>query len=149
MDRAPQVVFDYSGSLDLARQSWRMADQLEQLGRDRGARASAALVGWTGAYADEFVGRVDDEVRTAMAIAGELRAEANGWATEWKKAIDQENYNRYQDACDRARGERSNLDKVVGALFGHDDLPSPPRLADTPASPGFYPTRTVADYSRH
>jgi hypothetical protein len=146
MTRSPQVVFDFTGSLDLARRSWRLADQLEQLGRQRGTRADAALVGWLGPYAFEFIRRIDSETQDAAHLAAQLRAEADGWATEWKKAMDQENYNRYQDACDRARADRDTWDNVKGFFVGHDDLPKPPALAAAPSAPAYTATRQFAHY---
>ena len=149
MAYAPRVVFDFDGSLRLARLSWHLADLLDQLARRRGDDARAALVDWAGAFADEFVVRIDGELVTAARLSEQLRAEAGGWAIEWKQAMDQENYNRYQAACNRVRQKRSGWDSFTGALFGHDDLPSEPRLAALPAAPDYLATRQFADYSRY
>lgn len=146
---APAVVFDFDGALQLARLSWQTAGELDRLRRERGSQAAAALTGWSGAYGVEFVARVDAETQAASVLAEQLRAEATGWAEEWKQAMDQENYNRYQAACDRVRDDRSFLDGVVGFFGGHDDLPDTPRLATRPAPPSFGATRTFADYSRY
>lgn len=146
---APAVVFDFDGALQLARLSWQTADELDRWRGERSTQAAAALDGWTGAYGTEFVGRVDTELQTAVVVAEQLRAEANGWAEEWKQAMDQENHNRYQTACDRVRSGRSFLDDVGGFLFGHDDLPPTPARAARPAPPSFSATRSFADYSRY
>jgi hypothetical protein len=146
---APKVVFDFAGSLRLARLSWRLADLLDQMARTRGRNAGDALTDWTGGYATEFTVRIDDELVTAARLSEQLRAEAGGWAIEWKQAMDQENYNRYQAACTRVRSRRSGWDNFTGALFGHGDLPSEPDLALTPAAPYYYATRQFADYSRY
>lgn len=146
MGRSPKVVFDWSGSLRVARLSWTMAEQLDQLVGERSAAARAALASWLGVYADEFAARIDDEVRTAANLAEQMRGEANGWAEEWRKAMDQENYNRYQDACDRVRDDRDLGDKIAGFFTGHDDLPDQPAPAASPAPPNFAPTRKFASY---
>jgi hypothetical protein len=145
---ARTVAFDFDGALQLARLSWQSADELDRLRCERGGQAAAALTGWAGSYGVEFVRRVDTETQTALVLAEKLRAEATGWAEEWKQAMDQENWNRYQAACDRVRAGRSFVDDVVGFFGGHDDLPDTPAAAARPAPPSFTPTRTVADYSR-
>jgi hypothetical protein len=144
--RAPSVVFDFDGALQLARLSWQTADELDRLRGERGSQAAAALTDWVGAYGVEFAARTDSDVQGAFAVAEQLRAEANGWAEEWKQAMDQENYNRYQAACDRVRGDRSTLDKIGGFFVGHDDLPPTPKLADRPTPPLFAATRRFANY---
>jgi hypothetical protein len=146
MERSPKVVFDWTGALRAARLSWQAADDVERLIGERGRLASDALVNWSGAYATEFAARVDDELQTAAAVAGQLRGEAEGWAIEWKNAMDQENWNRYQAACDRVRDDRGLIDKVM-FWQGHDDLPPEPSMAAVPRAPGFVPTRQFANYS--
>ena len=145
----PPVQFDFDGGLQLARLSWRTADEVDLLAGGRRDLAVAALTDWSGAYGEQFALRVDDEVQTASVVARQLRDEAAGWATEWKQAMDQENYNRYQDACDRVRDDRGFLDTVGGALFGHNDLPPTPQLARTPQPPTYAATRQFADYSNY
>jgi hypothetical protein len=144
--RAPSVVFDFDGALQLARLSWQTADELDRLRGERCSHAAAALSDWVGAYGIEFTTRIDTEAQTAFVVAEQLRAEANGWAEEWKQAMDQENYNRYQAACDRVRDQRGTLDKIGGFFLGHDDLPSTPKLAARPAPPTFAATRGFANY---
>lgn len=145
--RSPAVVFDFDGALRLARLSWQTADELDRWRAARSSRAATALTGWTGTYATAFVARIDTEVQTALVVAEQLRAEANGWAEEWKQAMDQENFHRYQAACDRVRSRRDLLDDIGGFLFGHDDLPPTPSLAARPAPPSFSPTRAFAEYA--
>ena len=111
--------------------------------------AVAALTDWSGAYGEQFTVRIDHELQGVAIVARQLRDEANGWAIEWKEAIDQENYNRYQAACDRVRDDRGFVDTIGGALFGHDDLPPTPRHAATPQPPTFAATSAFADYSTY
>jgi hypothetical protein len=148
-NRSAPVQFDFDGSLRLARLSWQTADELELTAGGRHDLAVAALTDWSGVYGEQFAGRIDDEMHTTSIVARQLRDEAGGWAIEWKQAMDQANYNRYQDACDRIRDDRGFLDTVGGALFGHDDLPPTPQLADTPQPPSFAATRRFADYSSY
>ena len=147
--RSAAVVFDFDGSLQVARLSWQAADELDRLRGERSTLAVDALTDWSGAYGVEFAGRIDDETLSASHLAEQLRGEANGWALEWTKAMDQENYNRYQDACDRAHDDRSVVDSVVGFFTGHDDLPPTPARAGQPQPPSFAATRTFADYSNY
>jgi hypothetical protein len=144
--RAPDVVFEFEGSLALARLAWATAGELESLMTDRRRRATETLLRWQGGSATEFGDRIEAEARAVAAIAAELRAEAGAWAIEWTHAIDQENYNRYQDACDQVRADTSIWDWGRDALFGEDDLPPQPAPAATPNAPTFAPTRSFAHY---
>ena len=143
------VVFDFDGSLALARSLYDVAADLEGVSVGRRALAGSALADWRGVYADEFTGRMDHEQRSGAAVAVQLRAEADGWAEEWRKAMDQENWDRYAAAVNRAKWKKGLLDKIGDAFFGDDDLPKTPRPAARPSGPMFAPTRSFADYSKH
>lgn len=146
--RSARVVFDFDGALQVARHSWQTADALDRLAAARRDDAEHAAVGWSGAYGVEFALRVDAELQGAATVAMQLRGEAEGWALEWTYAVEQENWHRYQDACDRVRDDRSLLEGVTGFFFGHDDLPPEPRAVATPQPPGFAATARLVDYSR-
>ncbi len=141
------VVFDFDGSLALARSLWSVADDLDALRVQRGGLADDALVDWLGVFADDFTLRADNEDATATFLVEQLRAEAQGWAVEWQKAMDQENWNRYTLAVERVKADRDWKDDLGGWLFGHDDLPPTPAAAAVPASPSFTATRSFANYS--
>lgn len=141
------VVFDFDGSLALARMLWTMADELDGLLVTRSSLAETALTDWIGNYANEFSGRIDHEQQAGSMLARQLRAEAGGWAEEWRKAMDQENWNRYAAAVDRVEADRGVLDSIGGFLFGHSDLPPQPSPAAVPVGPGFAATRSFANYS--
>lgn len=143
------VVFDFDGSLRLARRLWATADDLDAVTRDRQRMAEAALVDWSGAHAEVFALRMDEEAVTTGRLTVQLRGEAEGWADEWRKAIDQENRNRHAAAVRRVESQRGFLDGLVGWIAGHDDLPPEPRAAVRPLAPAFLPTRSFADYSRY
>lgn len=145
----PSVVFDFDGSLTLARKLFAMADELDLLLRSRLDLASTALAHWSGEYADDFVERIDTEQSVGVQLVGQLRGEADGWAVEWQRAMDQENWNRYAAAVKRVEHDRSLVDSFVGFFAGHDDLPSQPAPAGVPVAPGFWPTRSFANYSRY
>jgi len=140
------VVFDFDGSLALARSLWSVADELDGVRATREASAAEALVGWQGVYGDQFVTRVDHEQVSARVVAEQLRGEANGWAEEWRKAIDQVNRDRYAAAVRSVEADRGFWDDVGGFFFGHNDLPSEPSPAATPTPPGFAATRGFANY---
>jgi hypothetical protein len=108
--------------------------------------AGTALTDWSGEYATEFVQRANDEQQTGTTIVSQLRSEAEAWAVEWKHAMDQENWNRYQAKVKQVERDRSLLDDIGGFFFGHDDLPPTPAEAAVPTSPGFWPTRDFAHY---
>lgn len=145
----PAVVFDFTGSLELARRLWSMADELDALLGLRRTLGTEALAHWQGVYAVEFVERLDDELTTGSTLVGQLRGEAGGWATEWQKAMDQENWNRYAAAVQRVEDGRGWGDKIGGFFTGHDDLPPTPTGAGLPAASNFLPTRSFANYSAY
>ena len=140
------VRFDYDGSLQLARELWALADEVDAVATDRHAAADEALVDWLGPTRDRFGGRVDVEVADLHRIAADLRGGAQAWAQAWADALNLQNQRLYARAVDRAKRNRSTLDKFVGGLFGHDDLPSPPYVRATPAAPFFATTGGFARY---
>ena len=143
------VIFDWSGSLQLARKLWELAGRLEALSTSRGVQARSALVDWSGQKSVDFSARIAGEQADCIRLSHALRAEADGWAIEWTKAMDNENMVRYQLACQRVRDDRSALDKIGGFFVGHDDLPPQPRSARQPTAPGFVATRQLADFSAY
>lgn len=149
MAHRSRLVFDWEGSLRGARQLYAVADELQGLADRRSPLAEAALADWLGPFAVDFVNRLNDEVTNVNTLVPALRGEADGWALEWKRAMDQENWNRYANAVDRVHEKRSTWDSLWGGLTGHDDLPSTPNLAGIPAAPSYQPTRSFADYSSY
>lgn len=140
------VRFDYDGSLQLARELWGLADEVDAVGADRHAAAVEALVDWLGPTRDRFGGRIDVEVADLHRIATDLRGGAQAWAQAWADALNLQNQRLYARACARAERERSTFDKVMGGLFGHDDLPPPPATRATPTAPLFAATGSFARY---
>jgi hypothetical protein len=146
MDAAGSVRFDFEGSLDLARSLWRLAEELDQLLASRAAMASTALTGWTGRFGEQFAERANDEQSTGRTLAQMLRADAQGWALAWTRAMDEQNRVLYAREKQRVESDRGLLDSLGGAIFGHDDLPAMPRPASVPQPPYFFATRSFARY---
>lgn len=140
------VRFDYDGSLQLARDLWALADELDAVATDRRAAAVDALVDWLGPTSDRFGGRIDVELADLHRIAADLRTGAQAWAQAWADALNLQNRRLYARACAVARRERSMFDSLVGGLFGHDDLPPAPATRATPIAPYFAATGGFARY---
>ncbi|MGB3736592.1 MAG: hypothetical protein WA964_16650, partial [Ilumatobacter sp.] len=119
MDFGPDVVFDYTGSLDVARRLWALADRL---GTEMTARETArgeAEVGFVGKHAGQLVDRVAQERTDVDNAIIELRSAADTWALAWKDAIDQQNRNRYA----RAYTYSENNQGLIGHLDGVERPP--------------------------
>ena len=149
MAHRSRLVFDWDGSLLAARQLYAVAGDVQSLSDRRTPLAESALADWLGPFADDFVDRFNDEVTNINVLVPALRSEADGWALEWKRAMDQENQNRYANAVDRVHERRNAWDSFWGGLTGHDDLPSMPSPAGIPTAPNYQPTRGFANYSSY
>lgn len=146
MGAGPDVRFDWDGSLVLARRLWAFADQLDEVGTTRRDAAGGVLTTWSGVFAGRFAERVEQETTDLARAATHLREGAMAWATAWKVAIDQQNRVFFARACERARADRSLLDRVGGWFTGHDDLPAEPLPREVPLPPHFVPSRGFARY---
>lgn len=143
---AGDLRFDWDGSLRIARGLWALADQIESLQSKRVTEAGEALVDWLGAFAVEFVERINTEVGSTTALARGLREGANAWAYQWKEAMDEQNRRRHAREERRVKDDRSWMDRNVWSLNGHDDLPPSPQPAAVPQAPSFQPTRGFVRY---
>ena len=136
---AQDVRFDYEGSLQLARELWAYADDLEHAKADRRAEALAALRTWRGPFGDQFRERADDEGPSLASLVAALRTEADQWASAWKQAMDEQNRRLYARRVDQIKAERSALEKLGDKLFGFD-YPAPPPPVPKPGPAGFHAT---------
>lgn len=136
------VVFDYEGSLALARKLWALADELEQVRTQRIRWADHALESWKGKFAIRFRNRVLGRDSTELTkMVDSLRQGARQWGVAFAKAVDEQNlvlYTRETNRVSVVREERSLLEDTI-ALF-HDDLklPRKPEPCTIPSPPGFH-----------
>ena len=138
-----KVVFDFEGSLDLARKLWALADALETEDRGRQGEYEIAKAKFQGAYADQFVGRRDTERSSASTVIESLRVDARGWASAWAKAKYQQNVNDRVAKVETMRQSRSMWEKFGDAVMGYDDTDDQVPAAQsvpTPVPPSFSPT---------
>jgi hypothetical protein len=143
---AGDVRFDWTGSLRVARRLWALADEIEATMSSRVGHAEYALVDWLGAYGTQFADRVNDETAGAGAVVAGLREGANGWAFQWKSAMDEQNRRLHARAEQRAKDDRNIGEQVWGFFAGHDDLPPKPSEAAIPTPPSFAATRGFARF---
>lgn len=133
------VVFDFDGALNLARRLWSFADELEAAATDRATGAETALTSWLGAYADEFVERMNTEQTNLAQVVAGLRTEADQWAQAWKDATDEQNRRLWARQVDDMKADRNLWDRGVDFFTGFDYPPDPvPVRKPTPS--GFYAT---------
>lgn len=144
-----RVRFDFDGSLTLARKLWALADLIESAKASRAGHAAIARDSWRGKYAEDFALRVTDESTSFTRVIHGLREEACGWATCWKKAMDEQNRRNRARQVDATRAKRSWVERNIGDLFLGDDsdsqVPMPPSVA-VPQPPHFLPTQEEVTY---
>ncbi len=138
---AANVVFDYSGSLRLARKLWQFADDLDTARITRGADAEGALKSWLGPLATDFSTRIDDEATSLRSAAAALRSEAMSWGAMWASAVNEQQRINHARECKRIEENRSTVSRIWGGIVGHDDLPSAPTEVSAPTGPGFHVER--------
>lgn len=138
-----KVVFDFDGSLELARLLWALADALEAEDSGRQTDYETAMARFKGAYADQFVSRRDTETTSRSTVVEGLRADAKNWAKAWANAKYQQNKNDRVAAVEKIRADRSNMEKFYDLVRGNDDSDDqvpPAKSVTTPSPPQFFPT---------
>jgi hypothetical protein len=116
------VVFDYGGALELARQLWELADGWEAAFTRRSVAGSTALATARGPLVQELAARSSADGRASEEVGRKLRQEANRWAKAWTDAVN----------------ERDLMIQAQAGVAGAS-VPAP-ELAAVPAPPGFEPT---------
>lgn len=139
---APDVVFDYEGSLQLARRLWTFADAVESARSVRESDAEGPLKSWLGPLVADFTARMDNESTSLSSAANALRSEATAWGAMWQSAVNEQQRINHARECKRIEEDRSGAAKFFGGLFGHNDLPPAPDPVPTPTGPGFHVERT-------
>lgn len=140
------VTFDFSDALILARQLWALADQVDVLMRTRQALASEARIGFSGAYAAQFAGRIAEEAANATTLSAHLRADAGECAQGWQQAMEEENRRRYAHHIDQIKRQRSALQTVWDDLHGFHGYGCEPAPVAMPQPPAFAATAEAVRY---
>jgi hypothetical protein len=144
------VVFDFDGSLELARRLWAFADEVAGHMSARAGLAETAGSQWLGPFGEDFVSRRIGEEMSAQSVIETLRSDALGWAIAWKDAMDEQNRRLHFRHVDDLKNDRNWLEKGgdgIASLWGggFEDPPTPPPV-DVPAAPGFGPTASLVRY---
>ncbi|MDZ4828298.1 MAG: hypothetical protein SGJ13_17805 [Actinomycetota bacterium] len=143
---APDVVFDFEGSLAQARRLWRLADELEQYGVTRYRGVESILESWQGRYASVFAPRIYTEGQNLMAIVELLREEARLWSAAWEGARSEQNLRLraravFDEKASRSTGE-GLWDDITGSEDSDREVGPPPRLT-RPQPPDFVDVNPV------
>lgn len=141
-----RVDFDFEGSLELARQLWALAEELEQEDAGRTGQSETALAKWQGPYATEFAQRCNTERSSAANVIQGLQRDAQTWAAAWAAAMAQQNQNNRAAAVQRHRDDRWWGEKLWDEYGGGEDtaeeeIPAAQAPA-VPRPPHFQPTAT-------
>lgn len=149
----PQVVFDFAGVLELCREMWVLADDLESYGTVRNEALGTALQDWRGPEADTMLADVHPtETQNLVNGISQLRTGAAMWAVNWRDAQQQHNNRVYQIAVKQEKDTRGGGEKVVDFLFGKDDsarhVPAP-AASEIPTAPAFSPPTGFVTYVQY
>lgn len=114
------VPFDFEGSLQLARQLWALADEIESENSQRQLDFVAATAKWRGVYGRQFIDRRHTEQKSVDAVCNGLREDAKAWAKAWAEAMEQQGRNNrakaLEDLTEKIAAERSLREKGGGLL---------------------------------
>lgn len=166
MAAGARPVFDFSGSLSVARLAWSFGESFATTSASREGARNTALSGWMGVYGDEYRERATDEDQSKNQLLNNLGVESQTIAAQWAEAARQMNDVLYAEAIDRqrayldeqiaaaerAREEQNNwlqeIGEDIGDLFGGSawsgstspyDYVETPRYPGPPAAPAFSP----------
>jgi len=138
---AGDVEFDWTGSLQMARDLWALAEQLTTTMANRETAATHAALDWVGPHHDSFVTRMATERTNVDAAAGQLKAAADGWAFQWQQAMDQQNQILMAREWDGREGD--TLNQISFGLLGSGPKrPPDPTPTAVPTAPDYQPTRS-------
>jgi hypothetical protein len=144
-----RVVFDFDGSLELARQLWSLADDIVTEHGLRETDFTTANAKWEGPYGVEFEGRRADERTSKANVVEGLRDDARAWAQAWAAALDQQNKNNRAAEVTRVRNDRNLFEVGWDNTFGEDDSDSQVAAVPdvtVPIPPRFQATATETTY---
>ncbi len=144
------VVFDFEGSLRLARRLWRLADEVTLAAGRRIEAREAAQAAWRGPHAEHFatVRAPNEDASTANVVAA-LRQEAVGWGVMWAAALNDQNRINWARAVEQEKDHRSTTERFGDFFVGDDSagqVPEPPPYP-APRPPTFVPTGSLVHYS--
>lgn len=140
-DVAGDIEFDWSGSLQMARELWALADLLGTTMTARETAGASASKDWLGPHHDDFVARMGTERTNIDGTTPQLRTAAQMWAYQWQQAMDQQNQILMTREWDGR--EEDNLHKyTLGILGSGPKRPPDPVPAGLPSAPDFAPTRS-------
>jgi hypothetical protein len=140
------IQFDYERALGLARRLWALADRVDRTMRSRQDLTIAARKDFTGAYADQFARRAEEEITGGPGVAQALRRDAEVCAGGWKQAMDEENRHLYGRHIDHLKKQRSVLESLWDSAFGYRGFPPEPDPVPLPQPPLFLPTADKVSY---
>ncbi len=144
-----RVDFDFEGSLQLARQLWALAEDVQTEDGGREEQFDIANAKWEGPYKQRFIERRQNERESRGNVVEGLRENARAWAQAWATALDQQNKNNRAAEVERIRDDRGLIERGWDATFGEDnsdDEVPMPEAVPVPQPPGFEPTATEVTY---
>lgn len=137
MGAGGQVVFDFDGALQLARDLHALADDLIARRENRRVNAETARDKWLGPLRSDFDNRESDEYGEVASIASQLRSEAVLWAKAWQGAVLQQRKNYRMAKIEEVSANRGALEKLNDTInpFARDNSADNVPEAEAPPLP--------------
>ena len=140
-----QVLFDFSGALQLARDLYAASTLLERVLEERLAVGEAASAAWRGPAGDDFRVQGQIEEDEASRITTALQVEAVDWAQAWSEAMNEQNRRNRQIRVEEISDARGLGEQLVDVVTGDDSTRQVEDLRHiaVPRSPDFTPTGSL------
>lgn len=137
MGAGGQVVFDFDGALQLARDLHSLADDLIARRESRRTNATTAKDKWEGPLRTSFNTRESDEYGEVASIASQLRSEAVLWAQAWQGAVLQQRKNYRMAKIEEVSDNRGTLERLNDTVnpFASDNSADKVPEAEAPPLP--------------
>lgn len=138
---SPNLRFAYDAALAAARELWSLAEDFAQANATMTAAHADAVVDFLGPMRTVFDDRGSYDRAAGTNAAGNLRALAQGIASDWAQARGQQDRINKARWVEHQRADDNFLEKGWQWFAGETDYGPPPANPATPAAPAFAPTR--------
>lgn len=138
---ADNVNFAFGLALEVARDLYSLAGDVQTKHDHRAIAAVMARADWEGGHRETFDTRMSIANEDAGTIRGALIELAAKFASEWAAARGEQDRINWVRWVQSEKDDDNWLENVVEWAFGEDDYGPPPGDPDVPQPPDYAPTR--------